>query len=61
VHLFEKVAYTVTGTAELIGYNDREIHCRLLVQDFSGNSGAVRSAKSPEKFGAFLFGPIQGF
>lgn len=34
---FEKVAYTVTGSAELIGYNDQKIDCWLLVHESKGN------------------------
>ena len=34
---FEKVAYTVTGSAELIGYNDQKIDCWLLVNESKGN------------------------
>ncbi len=34
---FQKVAYTVTGSAELIGYNDQKIDCWLLVHETKGN------------------------
>lgn len=34
---FQKVAYTVTGSAELIGYNDQKIDCWLLVHESKGN------------------------
>jgi hypothetical protein len=34
---FQKVAYTVTGSGELIGYNDQKIDCWLLVHEDKGN------------------------
>lgn len=34
---FKQVAYTVTGAAELIGYNDQKIACWLLVHEEKGN------------------------
>jgi hypothetical protein len=34
---FEKVAYTVTGSAELFGYNNQKIDCWLLVHESKGN------------------------
>jgi hypothetical protein len=34
---FQKVAYTVTGSAELIGYDDQKIDCWLLVHEEKGN------------------------
>lgn len=34
---FQKVAYTVTGSAELIGFNDQKIDCWLLVHESKGN------------------------
>ncbi|MGF1922972.1 MAG: hypothetical protein ACQUHE_02240 [Bacteroidia bacterium] len=34
---FQKVAYTVTGSAELIGYNDQKIDCWLLQHETPGN------------------------
>ncbi len=34
---FQKVAYTVTGSAELIGYDDKKIDCWLLVHESKGN------------------------
>lgn len=34
---FQKVAYTVTGSAELIGFNDQKIDCWLLVHETKGN------------------------
>lgn len=33
----EKVAYSVTGSAELIGYNNQKIDCWLLVHEGKGN------------------------
>lgn len=34
---FEKVAYTVTGSAQLIGYDNQKIDCWLLVHEGKGN------------------------
>jgi hypothetical protein len=34
---YQKVAYTVTGSAALIGYNDQKIDCWLLVHESKGN------------------------
>lgn len=34
---FQKVAYTVTGSAELMGYNDQKIDCWLLKHTEKGN------------------------
>ncbi|MES2651840.1 MAG: hypothetical protein V4663_08870 [Bacteroidota bacterium] len=34
---FQKVAYTVTGAAELIGFNDQKIDCWLLTHESKGN------------------------
>lgn len=34
---YQKVAYTVTGSAELIGFNDQKIDCWLLVHETKGN------------------------
>ena len=34
---FKKVLYTVTGSAELIGYNDQKIECWLLTHEDKGN------------------------
>lgn len=34
---FQKVAYTVTGSAELIGFDDQKIDCWLLVHESKGN------------------------
>lgn len=34
---YQKVAYTVTGSAELTGYNDQKIDCWLLVHETKGN------------------------
>lgn len=34
---YQKVAYTVTGSAELVGYNDQKIDCWLLVHEDKGN------------------------
>lgn len=34
---FQSVVYTVTGSAELIGYNDQKIDCWLLVHENKGN------------------------
>ncbi len=34
---FQKVAYTVTGSAELVAYNDQKIDCWLLVHESKGN------------------------
>lgn len=34
---FQKVAYTVTGSAALIGYDDKKIDCWLLVHESKGN------------------------
>lgn len=34
---FQKVAYTVTGSAALIGYDDKTIDCWLLVHETKGN------------------------
>ena len=34
---FEKVAYSVSGSAELIGYNSQKIDCWLLVYESKGN------------------------
>lgn len=34
---YQMVAYTVTGTAELVGYNDQKIDCWLLVHEEKGN------------------------
>lgn len=34
---FEKCAYTVTGSAALIGYNDQKIDCWLLLHESKGN------------------------
>lgn len=34
---FQNVTYTVTGSAELIGYNDQKIDCWLLVHEDKGN------------------------
>jgi hypothetical protein len=34
---FKEVAYTVTGSAELIGYDDKKIDCWLLVHETKGN------------------------
>ncbi len=35
--LFQKVAYTVTSSAELIGYDDQKIDCWLFVHEDKGN------------------------
>jgi hypothetical protein len=35
--LFQQVAYKVTSSAELIGYNDQKIDCWLLVHEDKGN------------------------
>jgi len=35
--LYQKVAYTVTGSAELIGFNDQKIDCWLLVHESKAN------------------------
>lgn len=35
--LYQKVAYTVTGSAELTGYNDQKIDCWLLLHETKGN------------------------
>lgn len=34
---YQKVAYTVTGSAELIGFNDQKIDCWLLVHEDKGD------------------------
>lgn len=34
---YQEVAYTVTGSAELTGYNDQKIDCWLLVHESKGN------------------------
>lgn len=34
---YQKVAYTVTGSSELIGFNDQKIDCWLLVHESKGN------------------------
>jgi hypothetical protein len=34
---FQKVTYTVTGSGELMGYNDQKIDCWLLVHESKGN------------------------
>ena len=34
---YQKVPYTVTGSAELIGFNDQKIDCWLLVHESKGN------------------------
>jgi hypothetical protein len=34
---FQKVAYTVTGSAELSGYNNQKIDCWLLIHEEKGN------------------------
>ncbi len=34
---YQKIAYTVTGSAELIGYNDQKIDCWLLQHETKGN------------------------
>jgi hypothetical protein len=34
---FQKVLYTVTGSAELVGFNDQVIDCWLLVHESKGN------------------------
>ncbi len=34
---YQQVAYTVTGSAELTGYNDQKIDCWLLVHESKGN------------------------
>jgi len=34
---FQKVAYTVTGSAQLIGYDDQKIDCWLLTHETKGN------------------------
>jgi hypothetical protein len=34
---YQTVAYTVAGTAELLGYNDQKIDCWLLVHESKGN------------------------
>jgi hypothetical protein len=34
---YQKVAYTVTGSAELIGFNNQKIDCWLLVHESKGN------------------------
>lgn len=34
---FQKTAYTVTGSAELIGFDDQKIDCWLLVHESKGN------------------------
>ena len=34
---YQKVAYTVTGSAELTGFNDQKIDCWLLVHETKGN------------------------
>jgi hypothetical protein len=34
---YQEVAYTVTGSAELTGYNDQKIDCWLLVYESKGN------------------------
>lgn len=34
---YQQVAYTVTGSAELVGYNDQKIDCWLLVHESKGN------------------------
>lgn len=35
---FQKVAYTVTGSAELVGYDNQKIDCWILVHEEKGNS-----------------------
>ena len=35
--LYQKVAYTVTGSADLLGFNDQKIDCWLLVHESKGN------------------------
>lgn len=34
---YQKVAYTVTGSAELTGFNDQKIDCWLLIHETKGN------------------------
>ncbi|OBX20976.1 hypothetical protein LX77_01418 [Gelidibacter algens] len=34
---YQKVAYTVTGSADLIGYNDQKIDCWILTHESKGN------------------------
>ncbi len=34
---YQKIAYTVTGSAELTGYNDQKIDCWILVHETKGN------------------------
>lgn len=34
---FQEVAYTVTGSADLVGYDDQKIDCWLLVHETKGN------------------------
>lgn len=45
----QKVAYTVTGSAELVGYNDLKIDCWLLVHEEKGNKEAFWISKKTKE------------